>query len=216
MSIKLLSLTVYSFKTQIALVMNKDINSLNIEQLKAELLDKHNIIHNILESSMAGYWDWYIQEDYEYLSPTFKLMFGYEDHEIPNTPDSWHKIIHPEDLPGVFEIYEKHVQSKGKIPYDNEVRYFHKDGSIIWVFCRGKIIEWDEEGKPVRMVGCHIDITALKTIEEKQQQTLQLLAQKNQELLQIAYVVSHDLQEPLRTLSNYTGLLEEEFAGKFG
>ncbi|WP_299681849.1 PAS domain-containing protein [uncultured Tenacibaculum sp.] len=127
-----------------------------------ETFKLNNAYHNILEESLAGYWDWYIQEDYEYMSPRLKNMLGFEDHEVPNKPDWWQKQIHPDDLSGVLEIFEKHVSSKGEIPYDNEVRYYHKNGSIVWVYCRGKVIEWGNNGEPIRMVGSHIDITPLK------------------------------------------------------
>lgn len=121
----------------------------------------------ILENSLAGYWDWNIQENTEYLSPTFKSMFGYEDDEMANHPDSWQQIIFREDLPLIFENFEKHLKSKGEQPYDQVVRYHHKNGSIVWVRRRGQIIEWDEEGRPLRMMGCQIDLTSEKELEQK-------------------------------------------------
>jgi len=137
---------------------------------------------DIFENILAGYWDWNIQENTEYLSPRFKSMFGYKDHEMENAPEAWQKIIHPEDLHGVFEVFEKHVQTKGEFPYVNEVRYFHKDGSIVWVLCKGEVIEWDENGNPVRMVGCHVDITTQK----KQEAIISTLKQKHEkDLLQL-------------------------------
>ena len=181
-----------------------------IEELKRQLEDKEIVFNNILESTLAGYWDWYIQDNYEYLSPTFKSMFGYTDAELPNSPETWQKIIHPDDLPGVFEIYEKHVKSKGKHPYDNVVRYFHKNGSIVWVYCRGNVIEWDENGDPIRMVGCHVDITHENEIQAKLEKREIELKAKNKELEQFAYVASHDLQEPINTIASCTELLGDE------
>lgn len=137
-----------------------------LKEKEMQLSNKEILFENIIESTMAGYWDWDIPNNKEYLSPTFKSMFGYHDHELPNSPESWQKIIHPEDLPGVFDTFHKHVASKGSYPYDNEVRYFHKDGSIVWVYCRGKVIEWDENDQPVRMVGCHVNITSIKRAQQ--------------------------------------------------
>ncbi len=185
-----------------------------IQKLKQELSDKQILIDSILEGTLAGYWDWNIPEGYEYLSPTFKSMFGYKDDELPNNPEAWQDMLHPDDLAKVSDTFEKHIKTKGAIPYINECRYFHRNGSIIWVYCVGKVIEWDAKGNPIRMVGCHVDITKLKKAEELEKYARQLEA-KNKELEQFAYVASHDLQEPLRTVNCFVNLLEQEYIGKF-
>lgn len=184
-----------------------------IENLQKEIQEQKSVFDTILEGSLAGYWDWYIQDDYEYMSPTFKKMFGYKDHEIENVPTAWQEIVHQDDLPKVFETFNEHINSKGKIPYDNEVRYHHKDGSVVWVYCRGQVIEWDDEGNPLRMVGCHVDITPLKKVQELSLRNKELNA-KNKELEQFTYIASHDLQEPLRTVRSFAHLLEERYADK--
>jgi PAS domain S-box-containing protein len=129
-------------------------------------MSNESILKEILEQTLAGYWDWDIPSGNEYLSPSFKRMFGYEDHEIPNRVDSWQRLIFAEDLPVVFALFDAHVKSRGAVPYYHEVRYRHKNGSTIWVICTGKVIAWDDNGTPLRMVGCHIDITGRKQLEE--------------------------------------------------
>ncbi|MBE9200737.1 MULTISPECIES: PAS domain S-box protein [unclassified Nodularia (in: cyanobacteria)] len=146
---------------------------LEIEHQRAEAMQRQaeqvshelKLLENILDIILAGYWDWDIQENQEYLSPGFKRMFGYDAHELPNSPQTWQKLIFPEDLTRVLACFEQHIQSRGQIPYYNEVRYRHKDGSTVWVMCSGQVIEWDNEGNPMRIIGCHIDITDRKQSE---------------------------------------------------
>ncbi len=202
--------------------MDSDQLKLEIEFLKKELEAKEKLLREkdmlfniILEHTFAGYWDWNIPEDYEYLSPSLKKMLGYEDHELANEPESWKKIIHPEDLPLAIELFEAHVRTKGRVPYDSTVRYQHKDGSIVWVYCRGKIIEWDSEGKPIRMVGSHVDVTPLKKIEAELLEKNRALEYSNAQLDDFAYTVSHDLKEPLRGIKNYSRALLKHYYGKF-
>ncbi|MEY8875742.1 MAG: PAS domain S-box protein, partial [Leptothrix sp. (in: b-proteobacteria)] len=123
------------------------------------------VLQQVLESSLAGYFDWNIPAGTEYFSPTFKAMFGYQEHELANSPATWQQLICPEDLPGVRAVYQRHVASRGALPYYSEVRYRHKDGSTVWVICAGQVIEWGPAGEPLRLVGCHVNITRLRELE---------------------------------------------------
>jgi PAS domain S-box-containing protein len=128
--------------------------------------DLEVISESALESSLAGFWDWDMTTNEEYLSPRFKSMFGYADNEMENTPEAWQKIAYQEDLPGMFESFNAHVASQGEVPFRSVVRYHHKEGSTVWVRCNGKVVEWSHEGAPLRAIGCHVDITEEKALEE--------------------------------------------------
>ena len=142
---------------------------LNPEPAAAPEYSHHELkfFEEILENAFAGYWDWDLVSNREYLSPSFKRMFGYADHELPNRPESWQRLIFPEELPTVNQNLQRHIASHGEIPFCNEVRYRHRDGSTVWVLCSGKVIEWDDQGQPLRMIGSHIDLTPYKRFEER-------------------------------------------------
>jgi PAS domain S-box-containing protein len=124
-----------------------------------------NIYKIILEETLVGYWDCYLQEGRVILSAAFKAMFGYQDHELPNTTETWANLIIPEDIARMDACLKNHYDSHGKEPFNIDVRYIHKNGSIVWVNSTGCVIEWAGD-TPIRMVGRHIDITDKKTTEQ--------------------------------------------------
>ena len=129
-----------------------------------------NQFTGILETSFDGFWDYHIPKDYEYMSPRFWEMFGYDPSEKQHKPSEWMDMVHPDDFKASMSDLQQHFTSRGKVPYIRETRYKHKDGSWVWVLCRGKVIEWDETtGAPLRMIGTHTDITQskLKALRER-------------------------------------------------
>eukprot|EP00978_Attheya_sp_CCMP212_P030683 scaffold113831_cov55-Attheya_sp.AAC.1 len=125
----------------------------------------------ILETSFDGFWDYHIVKDYEYMSPRFWEMFGYDASEKEHKPSEWMGMIHQEDLKACLEDLNRHFESKGEIPYIREARYRHKQGHWVWVLCRGRVIVWDENtGAPLRMIGTHTDISEKKTKEIKERE----------------------------------------------
>ncbi len=124
-----------------------------------------NIYKIILEETLAGYWDCYLQEHKVIYSTNFKTLFGFQDHELPNTTETWAQLIIPEDRPRMDACLKEHYESHGKRPFNIDVRYRHKNGSVVWINTTGRVIEWDND-IPIRMVGCHIDISDRKNTEQ--------------------------------------------------
>lgn len=119
----------------------------------------------ILEEILAGYWEWNIQNKTVYLSRKFKESFGYAADELDEKAETIRSLIVPEDLANFDSEVLKHMKNGGKQPFSVEVRYLHKNGGIVWVNCTGGIIEWTEDQQPLKLIGCHVDITHLKEAE---------------------------------------------------
>jgi PAS domain S-box-containing protein len=98
------------------------------------------------------------------MSREYKELFGYTDEEIPNTSEWWQENIFPEDKSLALEAFNNHV-TKGT-PFSMVVRYRHKNGSTVWVRCRGKAL-FNDQGKPVRMLGAHNDLTPLMKVQDE-------------------------------------------------
>lgn len=177
-----------------------------LTELKSTLEEKEGLFNSITEHTLAGYWIWEIGTNNMFISPGVKSMLGYEDHELENSPETINMLMHPSDLPDTYALLAKHIESNGAIPFKTEVRYRHKNDSIVWVICSGNIVTRAVDGKPLKMIGCHLDNTELKKAEGVQKY-MQELERKNVEMEQFAYVASHDLQEPLNTIQGFITLL---------
>jgi PAS domain S-box-containing protein len=119
-----------------------------------------------LEGSSLGLWDWNIRTGQTYFDPQWKRLLGYEIDEIDNNYQSWVRLIHPEDRPRM--IADLNTYLKGRTPiYQTELRMLSKAGEWQWILVRGKVFEWDESAKPVRMTGTSKDINERKTLERE-------------------------------------------------
>lgn len=135
-----------------------------------------SVFHKLFEQSLVGYWDWDILTGDLYISPNFKLLLGYDINEIENNLESFKKIIFDEDFSSIQELYKKHTESKGKSPFYDEIRFHHKDESVVWAIYTGEIAKTDENGNPTKMAGFFIDITKQKKIESELRQNIELLS----------------------------------------
>lgn len=165
-------------------------------KISEENLKEANIIYNtVVDASLAGYWDWNIKENTFFMSSNFAEMFGYDKDEVDNSYGWVRSVMHPDEIETSDKKFQIYIDSKGDIPFKNELRYIHKNGSIVWVKCVGSVIEWGENGEPLRFVGCHIDITSLKRSEEQLKNSNQKLEVKVKER-------THELENALEKFHN--------------
>ncbi len=145
------------------------IRSETMSYLKKELYEllkiDNSIFDFIQESALDGIWYWDLEKpEEEWMNPKFWTTLGYDPKEIPHKSASWQEIIHADDLKIVTENFIKHCENPSHL-YEQIVRYKHKNGSTVWIKCSGKAIR-NQDGKPIRMLGAHTDITYLKKQEE--------------------------------------------------
>ncbi len=176
------------------------------------------------EGSLDGIWYWDLESPaHEWMSGRFWRVFGYDPADKAHLASEWQDMIHPDDLAVALDNFNLHCKDPSHA-YDQLVRYTHRDGSTVWVRCRGLAIR-DEDGTPKRMLGAHNELTSLKVAEERLAARLAVVEQLNAELaafnelvvdrehrmiqLKVEVNALHErLGEPPRY--DLTGLLEDE------
>ena len=131
---------------------------------KNALQESENRWKLALESTGDGVWDWHVPSGVEFYSKRLIEMYGFEESEIASKSIELDQRTHPDDRTGMELAREAHF--RGLAPtYFNEHRILCKDGSWKWVLSRGMLISRDADGRPLRMIGTHTDITERKNAE---------------------------------------------------
>ncbi len=165
--------------------------------LKTELYDMiredSGLFDFIQQTCLDGLWYWDLQNpENEWMNPRFWEVLGYDPDDMPDSPDSWQGIINQDDLAVTVENLNRHLED-AEYPFDQTVRYTHRNGSTVWIRCHGKAVR-DSDGRPVRMLGVHKDVTDFKESEEKLRQTAEESQQNYSELQQTTALLNYAQQ----------------------
>jgi PAS domain S-box-containing protein len=155
-----------------------------------------------------GNWEWDIASNELTWSDETYRIFGLAPQEFRPTYEGFLSFIHPDDLMAVNHQVEEGLKFGKYAPYD--YRIVRRDGSIRSVQALGET-RFNQTGQPLMMLGTVQDITELKQAEEHLKRTLLDLERSNRDLEDFAYISSHDLQEPLRKIANFSDMLAQQY-----
>nr|WP_258405978.1 EAL domain-containing protein [Shewanella acanthi] len=112
-----------------------------------------------VEGSRNGIWDWDLRTGEVFLSDRWKEMVGYRPDELDGVFQTWEARLHPEDKQAVLDSLDNYISGKAK-SFESVHRLMHRDGHYVWVLDRGMLVDWDHLGRPTRMLGLHVDVSA--------------------------------------------------------
>ncbi len=155
----------------------------------------------VLEGTRLGMWDWNPQTNQVFFNERWATMLGYDFSEIDHNLKTWESKVHPDDLSKCYQDITAHINGEVDF-YENIHRMKRKDGTWAYILDRGKIVERNEKGAPIRFTGTHTDISAQKEAEIKAHEASQA---KSMFLAKM----SHEIRTPMNGVLGLVSLLKK-------
>ncbi|MDN3379826.1 MULTISPECIES: PAS domain-containing protein [unclassified Pseudoalteromonas] len=192
-------------RTQSYIAVRTDITELKHQELE---LEQHKTqLQLVLDSTAVGIWDWYIDTDKVYFNNRWAEIIGYTLAELePTSINTWQGNAHPDDLIVSEQKLAEHFCGQTDY-YFAESRMRHKSGQWIWILDTGRVVEWNTDGTPKRMIGTHLDITERKEIETQLQQGRDRFASLVENIPGIVYRCKFDKQWTMLYMSDQARLI---------
>jgi PAS domain S-box-containing protein len=155
-----------------------------------------------LQATGLGFWDWDRNTNIVKFLPAGKRLLGLDPNEIPSRYEEWVGRIHPDDRERVRTAGRACLEG-GQPEFALEFRLRHEDGSDRWIYTSGVVVR-DATGRPTHLIGCHLNITQRKQLEEQFRQ-----AQKMEAVGRLAAGIAHDFNNLLTVISGYAEFAAE-------
>ncbi|HEY4787848.1 MAG TPA: response regulator [Bacteroidales bacterium] len=172
------------------------------------LASSENRLQIALKGGNNGLWDWNYQTGEIYLTESTFDMLGYSDFTKKMNSAEWLKLGHPDEVEMVEKKLRMHIQGETEY-YEVEHRLRTSTGQYKWVLTRGKIMEWDNRGKPLRIMGVNTDIDQLKQMESELILAKAEAERANKAKSHFLANMSHEIRTPMNGIIGLSKLLRK-------
>ncbi|MDF2483004.1 MAG: hypothetical protein K0R79_3361 [Stenotrophomonas indicatrix] len=160
-----------------------------LERRLQELAEERRRLAMIIEGTAAGTWEWNVQSGQMRVNERWAEIVGYRLDELePICQKTFIALVHPDDLALSDAALQDHFDGRTD-HYVCLLRMRHRNGQWIWIHDRGRVFEWDGQGRPLWMAGAHADVTELQQARQdaaEMRQRLQAMVDASDEVAVIA------------------------------
>lgn len=137
--------------------------------VEASLDHERTRLKEIIESTNVGTWEWNVRTGETEFNERWAEIIGHSLEDLKKSIGDFRvTLTHPDDLQESRDLMETAFR-QNLDHYECEIRMRHKEGHWVWIRDRAKVVEWDDNGKPLRVSGTHSDITERKKSESRLQ-----------------------------------------------
>jgi len=145
------------------------------EQLRAENEERRRVearlkatderLNLALDSTQLGVYEWDVESDTVFCTPSVWKIIGYDPGEMPATGDGWLNLLHTDDQPAVRAVVDAHF--RGETPFiEIEHCVVHQSGESLWIALRAKCTSFSAAKRPLRVLGTIQNINARRRADE--------------------------------------------------
>ena len=171
-------------------------------EAEAELEKRFQYVGRALNDAI---WDWDLETQAISWTSGIQTTFRHTANEIGADPHWWFEHVHPEDRKRVEDSRRAAIEGGGET-WSAEYRFLRGDVKYASVLDRGYVMR-DHAGRPVRMIGAMMDITAFKQVEIKMQQAKEAAEAANRAKSEFLANMSHEIRTPMNGVMGMTDLL---------
>jgi PAS domain S-box-containing protein len=175
---------------------------------EAELEKSRERFELTLRAINDGIWDWNLKDNTMVFSDQWFIQLGYEPGQLAASVETFRSLIDPLEADKVFQAFKAAFEENQ--PVVLEFRMRHKNGSWVWIQARGSCIDRTADGKPLRAVGTHTDITERKLTEIEMVKARELAEESDRLKSSFLANMSHELRTPLNAIMGFSELLTIE------